>query len=89
MSDFKITKPGFTASATAGKRRFWRCVESGHWRHLHSGDVVWVRPCLVGDPKRGVVEKDYRVLERANELAARLQTNTPSSDSPLTPEKGK
>lgn len=33
----------------------------GHWRHLHGGDVVWVRPCLVGSPERGVVEKDYRV----------------------------
>jgi hypothetical protein len=33
----------------------------GHWRHLHSGDAVWVRPCLVGSPERGVVEKDYRV----------------------------
>lgn len=33
----------------------------GHWRRLHSGDSVWVRPCLVGDPDRGVVEHDYRV----------------------------
>lgn len=33
----------------------------GHWRHLHSGDAVWVRPCLVGSPERGVVEKDYRL----------------------------
>jgi len=33
----------------------------GHWRHLRSGEIVWVRECLVGSPERGVVEKDYRV----------------------------
>jgi hypothetical protein len=34
----------------------------GHWRHLRSGKRVWVRNCLVGDPNRGVIEKDYRVV---------------------------
>lgn len=33
----------------------------GHWRTIANGRKVWVRDCLVGDPDRGVVEKDYRV----------------------------
>jgi len=33
----------------------------GHWRNLANGRVVWVRDCLVGDPDKGVVEKDYLV----------------------------
>jgi hypothetical protein len=50
----KLSAGGSHASPRLHERR-------GHWRHLHSGDAVWVRPCLVGSPERGVVEKDYRV----------------------------
>ena len=31
----------------------------GHIRRLSSGNQVWVRPCLVGDPSLGFVSKDY------------------------------
>lgn len=34
----------------------------GHWR-TRNGTRHWVRACLVGDPDRGVIEKDYRVRE--------------------------
>jgi hypothetical protein len=44
-------------------RLHWR---RGHWRVLHRfsefEDRVWVRRCLVGDPDRGFVEKDYRLI---------------------------
>lgn len=31
----------------------------GHWRRCASGKLVWVRHCIVGDPARGAVFKDY------------------------------
>lgn len=33
----------------------------GHWRTLPNGNRVWVRNCVVGDPTKGRVWKDYRV----------------------------
>lgn len=36
-------------------------VRRGHVRALSSGKLTWVRQCLVGNPDRGVVEKDYHV----------------------------
>lgn len=43
-------------------RLHWR---RGHWRALHRGSEfeskAWVRRCLVGDPARGFIHKDYRV----------------------------
>jgi hypothetical protein len=57
--------------AVAGKRLLkhesprlhWR---RGHWRVLHRGSEfesrAWVRRCLVGDPSRGSVHKDYRIV---------------------------
>jgi hypothetical protein len=35
----------------------------GHLRRLRSGKDVWVRPCKVGDPSRGVVFHDYVIKE--------------------------
>ncbi len=44
-------------------RLHWR---RGHWRVLHRFSEFesksWVRRCLVGDPARGSVHKDYRVI---------------------------
>jgi hypothetical protein len=39
----------------------------GHWR-TRNGRKHWVRACVVGDPDKGVVEKDYRVghVRKAN-----------------------
>jgi hypothetical protein len=37
----------------------------GHLRRLKSGKNVWVKPCKVGDPSRGVVFHDYKVKEVA------------------------
>lgn len=31
----------------------------GHIRRLRSGKNVWVKPCKVGDPTKGIVWKDY------------------------------
>lgn len=43
-------------------RLHWR---RGHWRILHRGSEfesqTWVRRCLVGDPERGFIHKDYRL----------------------------
>lgn len=36
-------------------------MRRGHWRTLQSGKKVFVREAIVGDPDRGVVEKDYRM----------------------------
>lgn len=33
----------------------------GHLRRLRSGKNVWVSPCKVGDPTKGVVFKDYQI----------------------------
>ena len=33
----------------------------GHLRRLQSGKNVWVRPCKVGDPSKGIVFHDYEV----------------------------
>lgn len=40
-------------------------LRRGHIKHRKTGDFWW-QPCVVGDPKRGVVMKDYR----ADELVA-------------------
>jgi hypothetical protein len=44
-------------------RLHWR---RGHWRILHRYSEfesrTWVRRCLVGDPDRGSVHKDYRLV---------------------------
>lgn len=45
---------GTHASPRRHKRR-------GHYRHLASGAVVWVRNCVVGSGSEGVVEKDYQI----------------------------
>lgn len=37
----------------------------GHLRRLKSGKNVWVKPHKVGDPSKGVVFHDYRILEAA------------------------
>lgn len=47
-------------------RLHWR---RGHWRHLATGKV-WVRRCLVGDPARGFVEKDYRIEHKPKPFEA-------------------
>jgi hypothetical protein len=43
----------------------WR---RGHWRTLHRGSEfegkTWVRRCLVGDPDRGFIHRDYKLLWR-------------------------
>lgn len=46
---------------SASKRQHHR---RGHIRRLSSGNQVWVRPCLVGDPSLGFVSKDYVVRNR-------------------------
>lgn len=33
----------------------------GHWRKYPSGKVGWVKDCKVGDARKGVVFKDYKV----------------------------
>jgi hypothetical protein len=44
-------------------RLHWR---RGHWRVLHRGSEfegrTWVKRCLVGDPSRGAIHKDYRLI---------------------------
>jgi hypothetical protein len=35
----------------------------GHWRSLRSGKQVWVKNCKVGDASKGVVFKDYKVID--------------------------
>lgn len=35
----------------------------GHWRTCKSGRQVWVKACKVGDATKGVVFKDYRLVE--------------------------
>jgi len=37
----------------------------GHLRRLRSGKNVWVKPCKVGDPSKGVVWHDYAIREAA------------------------
>lgn len=37
----------------------------GHLRRLRSGKNVWVKPCKVGDPSKGVVWHDYAIKEAA------------------------
>jgi hypothetical protein len=39
-----------------GSRVHWR---RGHLRHLQSGQVVWVRPAIIGNPELGLVDKTY------------------------------
>ena len=34
----------------------------GHHRRLPNGKTVWVKSCKVGDPARGAVFKDYKVV---------------------------
>lgn len=36
-------------------------LRRGHIRRLPTGKTTWVRQCIVGNPERGTVEKDYRV----------------------------
>lgn len=36
----------------------------GHWRNLRDGRRVWVRNCIVGDPSKGAVFKDYQCERR-------------------------
>jgi len=51
--------PGVRLGGThAPPRLHWR---RGHVRRLDGGKLVTVRPCLVGDPRRGYAEHDYRV----------------------------
>lgn len=50
--------PGSSSGGHAAPRLHLR---RGHIRRLASGSLTNVRPCLVGDPDRGVVEKAYRV----------------------------
>jgi hypothetical protein len=42
-------------------------IRRGHWRTLGDGRRVFVRSCEVGDPARGGVVKDYRIV---GEIAA-------------------
>lgn len=35
----------------------------GHWRTYKSGKLGWVRECWKGDASKGVVFKDYKILE--------------------------
>ena len=37
----------------------------GHMRTLQGGRQVWVKPCRVGDASKGVVFKDYKLVEIA------------------------
>lgn len=46
----------------ASPRLHWR---RGHIRHLPSGVITNVRPCLVGTAERGVVDHDYAVKRKA------------------------
>jgi len=52
-------------------RLHWR---RGHHRVLHRGSEyeakTWVRKCLVGDPARGAIHKDYRLVWQAPMLQA-------------------
>lgn len=56
----KVQMPGWVQAGNshASPRLHWR---RGHVRRLSSGKMSIVRPCLVGDPSRGAVSKDYRV----------------------------
>lgn len=40
-------------------------IRRGHWRCLPGGRSTFVRECQVGDPARGGVAKDYRVVQKA------------------------
>ena len=45
----------------------WR---RGHWRTLHRATEAetktWIRKCLVGDPERGYIAKNYRLTVTGN-----------------------
>lgn len=62
-----IVPPQFRREPLGGTHASPRQHERrGHWRVCASGQRVWVRNCTVGDPARGYVGKDYRVLTGEN-----------------------
>lgn len=53
--------PGFGKGGTHASPRLHD--RRGHWRKYPSGKVGWVKNCKVGDASRGVVFKDYEVMQ--------------------------
>lgn len=52
------SQPGTPSGAHKSPRMHERM---GHWRHYKSGKRTWVKRCVVGDPNKGVITKDYNV----------------------------
>jgi len=50
-----------TGGTHQSPRFHWR---RGHIRRLPTGKQTWVRPCMVGDLKQGIIAKDYAVHPR-------------------------
>jgi hypothetical protein len=53
-----VTKPAGGTHASP----CWH-VRRGHWRALANGRRTFVRECEVGDPAKGGVVKDYRIIQ--------------------------
>ena len=46
----------------SGPRVHWR---RGHLRRLQSGQVIWVRPAIVGNAEQGLIDKTYSLAAQA------------------------
>lgn len=57
LNKIRTISPGYGQSH-ASPRLHWR---RGHLRHLQSGTAVKVRPHLVGDASKGIIEHDYKI----------------------------
>lgn len=52
----KAISPKLDEQLRASPRQHLR---RGHLRHLRSGGITWVSPCIVGGPEHGTIIKDY------------------------------
>lgn len=66
-----VALPGVTRAGGqhASPRMHWR---RGHIRKLGTGKVIEVRPCIVGDPSRGTISKEYAIQPPGNRVLLRL-----------------
>lgn len=79
----KIKPPVERAEQKGGTHSSPRLHERrGHWRLCPSGKQVWVKSCLVGDPDKGVIEKDYKVEALKTEAFIKRQLELDTKDAP-------
>ena len=69
LDQTKIVKPYYSTSDTLqSAHKSPRMHErTGHWRHYKSGKRTWVKSCVVGDPAKGIITKDYNVHKSKSE----------------------